>query len=102
MDLSRVISDHRQFLFSKRRVGYRGCQKMLAGSEIFLDFSTVSGDRVVRHGTTAFLTFVGGRAFQEAVGIFVYEWKASLTGLEDHVKKYHGRLRWPASRDRQS
>jgi hypothetical protein len=63
---------------------------MLAGSEVLLNLSTVGENWIVRHGATAFLTFVGGRAFQEAVGSCVWKWKESLTGLEDRVKERNG------------
>ena len=61
---------------------------MLAGSEEDLNLWAESQNWiVVRHKRTAFLTRVGGRAFLEAVGSRVWEWKGSLTGLEDRVKE---------------
>ena len=60
---------------------------MLTGSEVLLNLVTIVEDRIVRHKSTAFLTRVGGRAFQEAVGRCVWEWKSSLAGLADRVKE---------------
>src|SRR5262249_15497693 len=51
---------------------------MLARSEVVLNLFAESGTRRVRHRTTAFLTFVGGRAFQEAVPICGYSVELSF------------------------
>jgi len=49
------------------RGGWNGYQ-MLARPEIVLNFLAEVGKWELRHGATAFLISVGGRAFREAVG----------------------------------
>lgn len=86
MDFSRVMPNHRQLLLSERR-GYRpGCYKILTRSEVELN-RIAERKEWVRHKSTAFPTGVGGRAFQEAVGRCVWEWKTSLAGLAGRVNE---------------
>jgi hypothetical protein len=58
LNLSSVILQQRQFLFTEGRKRGCGCEKVLAGSEVLLHLFAVGEDLIV--------TKLGGRAFQEA------------------------------------